>query len=542
MGTDETNRITDAIQRIASVVRPVVYVIKDLAQYFLEVIKTGNILNAALDDLPAPLRVFAAVLGSILDTQLDQFKGVIRVIAALLRGDWQGAWTAAKQTVVQFGQNLMRTGQLLGRAMIIGLSGWITLISKLKGHWAPLDRIINHSIATAQHFIEAVRAAFAGDWAGVLGHVLAAFAHFYAQLGSWLLLIGALIVKGFQAIPWGTILSLAWAGLVALAKAFWDAIPHVLSALNTLALMALQALSDFALELIQKGSDAMANWLSGLDIGWQDVLLFIGKIVAIIPIMLWKLAEYLFPVGTAVIIGWMTGLADAVTNRLWPWLSKIPQGIINFFSGAGEWLKTAGYNIIAGLVQGIYDAGETILRDALSWVTDQIPNWKGPRERDKKLLTPAGKAILQGLVKGLLEERPALKRNLEGVTKMVRKELIESMPHLVVGSDEWRDRRQRRRRRQERRAEPVSIVDWFLREAQRRMAQREEPASSRRRQARAHQGLPASSARAGPPVQSGDKPVVIHVHSNATDPEVVARIVIGKLYRAGVKLRAGGQI
>jgi phage-related protein len=93
--------------------------------------------------------------------------------------------------------------------------------------------------------------------------------------------------------------------------------------------------------------------------------------------------------------------------------------ITGFFSGAATWLINAGWNIIKGLVTGIRDAASSILQGTLDWVTDKIPDWKGPRERDEKLLRPTGGYIIGGLVGGLLDQVPSLESTLGGITNKI---------------------------------------------------------------------------------------------------------------------------
>ena len=47
-----------------------------------------------------------------------------------------------------------------------------------------------------------------------------------------------------------------------------------------------------------------------------------------------------------------------------------------------------------------------------------IPDLKGPLDVDRKLLTPAGEQIMQGLIRGMQSQLPSLRRELTGVTAM----------------------------------------------------------------------------------------------------------------------------
>jgi TP901 family phage tail tape measure protein len=95
--------------------------------------------------------------------------------------------------------------------------------------------------------------------------------------------------------------------------------------------------------------------------------------------------------------------------------------VTNAFSGAIGWLRNAGTNIVQGLINGIRGAIPS-LTGVLAGITSKIPDWKGPRERDRRLLIPAGQHIMRGLQRGIAAEIPALRRTLSDVTALMARE------------------------------------------------------------------------------------------------------------------------
>lgn len=83
----------------------------------------------------------------------------------------------------------------------------------------------------------------------------------------------------------------------------------------------------------------------------------------------------------------------SVIGWLWNRKSAIGRAIGNL----GSTLFGAGKDLLRGLRDGIQYAWDTYVKPLLSKVTDMIPDWKGPIERDRELLAPAGTAIMQGL-------------------------------------------------------------------------------------------------------------------------------------------------
>lgn len=109
---------------------------------------------------------------------------------------------------------------------------------------------------------------------------------------------------------------------------------------------------------------------------------------------------------------------DAMTepiDRALAEISKVKSSVEGFFSGAGEWLKNAGREIIGGLIRGLEEMLGN-LRAKLAEITNLIPDNKGPIEKDRILLKPAGESIMEGLITGLMSQVPALKSALSGIT------------------------------------------------------------------------------------------------------------------------------
>jgi hypothetical protein len=89
-------------------------------------------------------------------------------------------------------------------------------------------------------------------------------------------------------------------------------------------------------------------------------------------------------------------LADNVTNTLRALPSRISRAlsgakaaVLNRFAGARTWLSGAGRNVIRGLLDGM----------KAPWTA--VKANKGPIELDRRLLFPAGKALMGGLLGGL---------------------------------------------------------------------------------------------------------------------------------------------
>lgn len=112
------------------------------------------------------------------------------------------------------------------------------------------------------------------------------------------------------------------------------------------------------------------------------------------------------------------GIYDSIVAPLQRAYDKI-RGIVDdirgFFSGAASWLINAGKDIIQGLIEGITSKIKGVT-DTLKNLTSSIPDWKGPADVDRHLLTENGELIMGSLVRGLQAGQRDVRRELMGLT------------------------------------------------------------------------------------------------------------------------------
>jgi len=107
-----------------------------------------------------------------------------------------------------------------------------------------------------------------------------------------------------------------------------------------------------------------------------------------------------------------------VAGGAWNIVAGLLSGVGNFvlgcFAGAGTWLVNAGRSIINGLLDGLRRAFDNV-KHFVSGIGDWIVRHKGPLSYDRRMLIPAGHAIMGGFDKALRDGWQDVQRTIGGM-------------------------------------------------------------------------------------------------------------------------------
>jgi hypothetical protein len=102
-------------------------------------------------------------------------------------------------------------------------------------------------------------------------------------------------------------------------------------------------------------------------------------------------------------------------NSVVEWIRGLPGKILGALGDLGGLLASAGRKIIQGFLNGLKDAFKDV-QNFVGGIADWIRDHKGPLPVDAKLLTPAGNAIMGGLLDSMAAMKPQVIGFLEGLT------------------------------------------------------------------------------------------------------------------------------
>lgn len=348
--------LAKAISAIAIAIEPVLPVVGQLA---------GILAN----NLAAAVRVLVAVFGPVISALTQSLAPVLPQIAA--------AFTRLAVAMTPIATQL---GQQLGQALVQILPPLLQIIPQLLQGLVPALIQLMQALAPLMPSLLQLGVVLAQNIAQVLPPLIPPLTQLIELMAQWTAIMAPVL---------GWLLQIAAAISAQFGASLAAGVRVVAGALN-----------------------AIFGWFKWL----FDVLL--GH--SVIPDIVNGITRW-FGSLPGRVIGLFASMASGAASQaagLLRYVSRIHGAIASYFSGAGGWLYGAGRAIIIGLWNGVVSLWNW-LAAGFRRLTNLIPNWKGPEDRDRKLLTPAGVAIMRGLVAGIDSMVPALRSTLAGVTDSI---------------------------------------------------------------------------------------------------------------------------
>ncbi len=220
----------------------------------------------------------------------------------------------------------------------------------------------------------------------------------WGNLSTWLAGVATLAVSAV-----GDVASTLWQKGVDLIVGLGEGITAQWANLNTwlvgVAGYVTSAIGDVTSTLWQKGVDLFVGMGNGLVSQWGNLKDWLSGTAGRITSAIGTLTSTLWQKGVDTFVGLGNGLV-AQWGNLSAWLS----GIGGMIAGAVGDLAGSLYNAGVAVMNGLWDGLKDGWGNITGWLSGLNPaDWKGPEQRDKKMLYMPGIWIMEGLQRGLAE-------------------------------------------------------------------------------------------------------------------------------------------
>lgn len=371
---DKTARVVGAVMKIVGRI--------------IAIIRGGKGLHGAIADLPKPVQKIAIL-----------FRRLIAIGQNFVRAWQKGGPVAAFR---QLSRDITLVGRTIGNFFAsIGLERFG---AQIKVTFALVGQIIRDVVAL-------VSAVIAGDWSRAWRLFLQLATHmgqllvsYIRQLPAFLMDVGLLILRVFEAIPWGDVAKALWNGTKAaglflvrtgipwLADRGWDLF------------MALYR------GVIKLANEKIWPWLRSFG---DKALAFLKSV----PRRLWEL-------GAKLMGELLNGISYLWNQVIVPWLTSLPDRFIAFLKGIPGKMWSLGWDIIQGLWNGVAARWNSFV----TWLQGKFDQLPGPLKKVLNMFSPSrvfadmGRNVVAGFQMGIEGAFPRLER------------VMADMGHVTVAS------------------------------------------------------------------------------------------------------------
>ncbi len=259
------------------------------------------------------------------------------------------------------------------------------VVAILVDAWKMIVGVIKGAIDVVVGLIKFVLDIINGDWGKAWGDIVQVFKGIWEMI--WSILKGAVqiiidAVKGFVGL------------IVDFFTWLWDVLVG-----HSIVPDMVNAIIGYFKFLVEVAKDVWNGLVWIVDKMGEIAMWVIGKVV--------DLVEGFYKV------------AKTIWDKAKDVFGTLKDKILGYFEGAVDWLKDVGEKIVQGLINGITGMYDKV-KDAFKWITDKIPNWKGPASKDAVLLYKNGSLIIQGLMAGIDSQKKSLMGQLSGLTTNIQ--------------------------------------------------------------------------------------------------------------------------
>ena len=194
----------------------------------------------------------------------------------------------------------------------------------------------------------------------------------------------------------------------------------------------LSALGDLLKLLFNVGKDIISGLWDGIKFIWNDVIPWIMEIPGKIISGIGDLLKTLFNIGKDLITGLWNGMKEIFGNII-GWVKDLPKNLLDSIIAAGGFvtkLVGIGKDLIQGLWDGMVEKFKNAIVGGIDWLIGLLPTAVKKFldiDSPSKVFAKIGRQVIDGLLVGITDTAPSIKKSMYLVGENVKTGWNESL-------------------------------------------------------------------------------------------------------------------
>lgn len=377
--------------------------------------------------------VAQSVWGSIVSVFTTAWNGFIQAVAPIIDA-FKNLWSSLTEFFAVLWQGIVSVAKTIWSGLsaffstiwqgIVAVATpiWNGLVAVITTVWNIIKTVVQTGINVISTVIQSVMTVIQAIWSAVWNVILTVAQTVWNMITTAvqteITMISSIIQATLTIIQtvWNTI----WNAIVTVAQTVWDMVVTVISTAINVVAGIIQAIT----QAIQ------GNWSA------------VWNTIVAVATTVWNGIESVVSAGIngvkSIITTVMNGL-KSVISAVWNTIKGIFNAGVNFIRSVVHIdLGAQGRAIMNSFLNGLESAWEAV-KSFVSGIGSWIKAHKGPIRVDRKLLIPAGVAIMTGFNKGLQEQFSTVQKGVSSMAGAVSDAVSSNLETITVPSPDTKD-------------------------------------------------------------------------------------------------------
>lgn len=317
-----------------------------------------------------------------------------------------------------------KKGRALWQSFVNWLSGvWQGLVGIATTVWNAIGNAVTTCVNTVKSVWQGIVEFFTTLWTGIV--------NIATTIWNGLVTVFTTIVTVIETVWQGTstFFTTLWTNIVTIATTIWNMIVMVVTTVVTTVQAVWSGFSAFMGSLwngiVAVASGVWNGLVAVISGAWNTIVSVINGAISIVR----SVISSGFNGAKAIVQGAMNAMRGVISS-IWNAIKGVFRAGVNFIrsvvhvdlSGQGRAIMNSFFN---GL-KSVWNSIKSFISHIAGWIKDH----KGPISYDRRLLIPAGRAIMEGLNSGLTEQFANVKSNVSTMAEMIANAATVTIPEI----------------------------------------------------------------------------------------------------------------